>query len=106
MSMAVLKGFLALAAASLLFLGAAVFYRRHRTLDSLSLLGGTACFIVVALTHVFEAFEILQAARWGQPGSIGHYIDLGAAVLGLTLVCSGLVLRYVHPSSTRNETPE
>ena len=105
MNMAVLKGFLALSAAFLLFLGAAIFYRRRRTRGSVSLLVGAACFVVVALTHVFEALEILRAAGWGQPRSIGHYIDLGAAVLGLTLVFSGLVLHYLHPNSTRNQTP-
>ena len=103
MNMAVLKGFLALSAAFLLFLGAAIFYRRRRTRGSVSLL--VACFVVVALTHLFEALEILRAAGWGQPRSIGHYIDLGAAVLGLTLVFAGLVLHYVHPSFTRKQTP-
>jgi hypothetical protein len=36
--------------------------------------------------HVFEAFAILSALGWGQPHSIGHYIDLGATVLGVTFI--------------------
>src|SRR5260221_11550221 len=94
MNLAVLKGILALAATSALFAGAAILCRRRVTVGSVLRLLGVACVVVVALTHVFEAFAIFPALGWGQPRSIGHYIDLGAAILGLTLMCVGLLLRY------------
>jgi hypothetical protein len=46
--------------------------------------------IIVATVHVFEALSIFPAAGWGRPGSVGHYVDLGAAVLG-TLFLSGAI---------------
>src|SRR5262249_55588479 len=84
-----LKGILALAATSTLLAGSAIHHQRRGTIGSLLQLLGAACFVVVALAHVFEALAILSALGWGQPRSIGHYIDLGAAVLGVTLVFAG-----------------
>jgi len=82
MNLAALKGILALAATSTLLAGLAILYRRRGTIGVLLLLLGAACFVVVALAHVFEALALLSALGWGQPRSIGHYIDLGATVLG------------------------
>jgi len=96
---------MALAATSTLLVGLAIFYRRRGTVGSaLRLLGG-ASFVVVALTHVFEALAILPALGWGQRHSVGHYIDLGAAVLGLTSVSAGLLFQYVHRASCVNTRP-
>src|SRR5215510_7277590 len=83
MNVAVLKGLLALAATSALFAGSAIRYHRRGTVGSALQLVGVACFVVVALAHVCEAPALLPALGWGQPRSLGHYIDLGAAVLGI-----------------------
>ena len=48
---------------------------------------------LAAMFAVFEAFAILPSLGWGQPHSIGHFIDLWAAILGLTLVFIGLVVQ-------------
>jgi hypothetical protein len=106
MTPAVLKGILALAATSMLLAGSAILYHRRGTVGFALQLLGVACFVVVALTHVFEALAILPALGWGQPGSIGHYIDLGAAVLGLTLVSAGLLFQYVHRAPRVNTRPK
>src|SRR5438105_7936065 len=105
MNVAVLEGILALAATSTLLVGLAILYRRRGTVGSALQLLGVACFVVVAITHVFEALAILPALGWGQPRSIGHFIDLGAAVLGLTLVCAGLLFQYVHRAPRVNTHP-
>jgi len=105
MNLEVLKGILALAATSALFAGSAIRYRRRGTVGSVLQLLGVACFIVVALTHVFEAFAIFPALGWGQPRSIGHYIDLGAAILGITLVFAGLLFQYAQRASRVNMRP-
>lgn len=96
MNPAALKSILALVATSTLFAGAAMLYQRRGTTGSALQLLGVACFVVVALAHAFEALAILPVLGWGQPNSIGHYIDLGAAVLGVTLVSAGLCFHYIH----------
>jgi hypothetical protein len=105
MNVAVVKGLLAMTAACCLLGGLAVLCRQRRTLGSLFLVVGASSFVIVALAHVFEALGILRAAGWGQPRSVGHYIDLGAALLGFILMLAGLVLQYVHQSSRRGDPP-
>jgi succinate dehydrogenase/fumarate reductase cytochrome b subunit len=51
---------------------------------------GAACFVMVALTHVAEAFHIFPALGWGMPNSPGHYLDLVSAILGCILLSLGL----------------
>src|SRR6266513_1460445 len=95
MGAAVLKGLLALAAACV-FLGVSVvLFRTRRSFASALQAWGIGCFAVMALTHVFEAFSILPALGWGRPHSVGHLIDLVAALLGVTLVTTSFLLRYL-----------
>jgi hypothetical protein len=103
MNVTVPKVLLALAATSTLLVASAIVHRRRRSIGSALQFLGAACFVIVALTHVFEAFEILPVAGWGQPRSFGHYIDLGAAVLGITLGCAGLFWQYGHHTSRAGE---
>jgi hypothetical protein len=96
MSVAILKGLLALATTSVLFGGSAILFRNRRTAGRLLQLLGVGCFVVVALTHVFEAFRVFPSMGWGSPRSVGHYIDLGAAFLGLTLLSAGFLLHALR----------
>ena len=92
MSASVLKGLLALTAACV-FLGVcAVLFLTRRGLSSALQALGIGCFGVMALTHVFENFSILPELGWGRPHSVGHFIDLVAAVLGVTLVTTSFLL--------------
>jgi hypothetical protein len=45
--------------------------------------------VLVVLTHVAEALGLFPAMRWGAPDSVGHYLDLASAVLGVTLLPVG-----------------
>jgi hypothetical protein len=45
--------------------------------------------MVVILTHVSEALYLFPWMQWGSPHSVGHYLDFGSAVLGLTLFTIG-----------------
>jgi hypothetical protein len=92
------KSVLAFAAAVGLFVGSALVYHHRRSTGSALLLLATLCFIVAALTHVFEALGILSGFGWGRPDTLGHYIDLTAAMLGLTLLAIGLGLSVVRRS--------
>jgi hypothetical protein len=99
MSAAVLKGLLALAGAGV-FLGVSiVLFLTRRGLSSALQALGLACFGVMALTHVFEAFSIFPTFGWGQPRSVGHFIDLVAALLGVTLMTASFLLRHRGPPS-------
>src|SRR5213078_2995681 len=112
MSAAVLKGLLALAAACV-FLGVSVvLFRTRRSFASALQAWGIGCFAVMALTHVFEAFSILPALGWGRPHSVGHLIDLVAAVLGVPLGTTSVfprpaasMVRRCHLAASAEVTP-
>ena len=94
MSASPLKGLLAMVA-TFVFLGVCVvLFLTRRGLSSTLKALGIACFGVMALTHVFENFSLLPELGWGQPHSVGHYIDLVASLLGITLVTTGFLLWY------------
>jgi hypothetical protein len=65
--------------------------RRRVTVGQVLLLSGSACLIIVVLTHVAEAFHILPAMGWGLPNSVGHYLDLASAILGCALLPLGFL---------------
>ena len=106
MNAAVLKGLLALAAACIFLSVAVALFMTRRDLGSILLALGIGSFGIMALTHVFESFSILPSFGWGQPHSIGHIIDLAAALLGVTFVgISFLLRRRVAPSNNRWRGP-
>lgn len=92
MSASAVKGLLALVAACV-FLGVcvALLWTRRGVSSTLQALG-IGCFGVMALTHVFENFSILPELGWGRPHTVGHFIDLVAALLGVTLVILSFLL--------------
>ena len=47
---------------------------------------------MVVLTHLGEALHLLPRIHWGSEHSVGHYLDLWSAVLGLTLFPIGYML--------------
>jgi len=97
----ILKGLLALVGACV-FLGVAVsLLVTRRSFGSVLLALGLGCFGVMALTHVFEAFSILPALGWGKPHSAGHFIDLVAALLGVTFVMTSFWLEGVRRDPRR-----
>jgi hypothetical protein len=57
---------------------------------------------VVVLAHVSETFHLLPWMHWGEPGSIGHYIDFWSAVLGLTMFPAGYLC---HTLTKRRGSP-
>jgi hypothetical protein len=93
------KSLVALIPACMLFWGAAVLFFRGKSVASFLQLVGAGCLIVVTLTHVFEALRLFSVMRWGEEHSIGHYVDLSSAVLGVTLFSTGFLL---HASGKRN----
>ena len=41
--------------------------------------------MIVVLTHICEALGWFPSMGWGLRNSVGHYVDLSSAVLGVTL---------------------
>jgi hypothetical protein len=66
---------------------------KHRTAIALLQSIGALCLMVVVLTHIAEALRLLSAMRFGEPDSIGHFIDLASAVSGVALLVAAVVLR-------------
>ena len=73
-------------------------FLKKRTLGSSLQLVGAGSLTVMALTHLFEALELFPWMNWGRDNSIGHYVDLGSAVLGLTLFSAGY---FIHAFARR-----
>jgi len=91
-----LKALIALVPASMLFCGSLLLFFRRKAICSFLQLLGAGCLVVVALTHVFEAFHMFPWMRWGLEHSAGHYLDFWSAVLGLTLFPVGYLLHSLR----------
>ena len=92
MNVMLLRTLVALAPACVLFVGSLVLFVRQRGLFSLLQVVGAGCLVVVVLTHVCEALNMFPRMLWGRENSVGHYIDLLSAGVGLTLFPIGYLL--------------
>jgi hypothetical protein len=86
------KALVALVPVGILFVGSVVLFLRGRTLGSFLQLLGAGCLLMVVLTHLCEALHLFPWMHWGRERSVGHYLDLWNAVLGLTLFPIGYLL--------------
>jgi hypothetical protein len=84
-----LKATTALVLALLLLSGSVILFSRRRSTPTLLQLLGAGCLVVVSLSHICEAFGLFPWMGWGLPYSVGHYLDLVSASLGLTLFSVG-----------------
>ena len=98
MNVTLLKALVALVPACMLFSGSMVLSLRGKTVSSFLQLLGAGCLVLVVLTHVAEALHLFPWMHWGSEHSVGHYIDLWSAVLGLTLFPIGYLF---HALTTR-----
>ena len=93
------KSLIAFLPAGMLFWGAVVLVLRGKTVPSFLQLVGAGCLVVVVLTHIFEALHLFPFMHWGEKHSMGHYVALSSAVLGVTLFAAGFLL---HTLGNRN----
>lgn len=100
MRVSVSKSVLAFALTATLLAGAALRFRHRRSAAAGLLVLATVCFLVVALTHVFESLAIMPAAGWGQPHSVGHYLDLTAALLGIAATVGAVLATLLRRRPT------
>ena len=64
------------------------------------LLLGSACLVVVVLTHVAEACHIFPSMGWVLPDSPEHYLDLVSAILGCALLPLGFLIALLRRKNT------
>lgn len=72
-----------------MFVGAVVLFAKTKTVPALLQLIGAGGLITVVIAHIAEAFSLLPSMQWGVENSVGHYLDLGAAAIGLMLFPAG-----------------
>ncbi|HYM24126.1 MAG TPA: hypothetical protein VEU08_12995 [Vicinamibacterales bacterium] len=82
----------------LLFAVSIVRLVKLRTLTHLLQAVSMLCLVVVVLTHVAEGEQWWTSMGWGQPHSVGHYIDLTSAVLTIAFLSISAFLQF---ASTR-----
>ena len=85
MNATLVKMLLALVPTAMLFSGAVLVFRRDGRRSSLLQLLGAACLFFVVLAHMCEALNLFPFMGWGEEHSVGHYLDLAGAALGITL---------------------
>lgn len=85
MNVILIKALIAFIPAGMLLAGSLMLYLRGKNPYCLLQVIGTACLVLVILAHIFEALQLFPWMRWGFQHSVGHYVDLWSAVLGLTL---------------------
>lgn len=92
MNATLFKSLVALLPAAMVFSGSAVLFSKRRTAYSFLQLLGAGCLVIVVLTHVCEALQMFPWMGWGLEHSGGHYLDLSAGALSLTLFPIGYLL--------------
>jgi hypothetical protein len=113
MNCTLLKALVAMAPAGVLFLASIIIFVRQKRLWSVLQLLGTTGAVVVVLTHFCEALQLFPSMQWGHQHSVGYYLDLSGAILGIILIpgwvfasCAGDVacLGARAPSQYRTRT--
>lgn len=92
MNATLLKALVGLVPACVLSAGSVALFLRRKNVSSFLQLVGAGCLMLVGLTHVCEGLRLFPWMRWGLEHSIGHYLDLWSAVLGLTLFPIGYLV--------------
>src|SRR2546428_4131442 len=93
MNATLLRSVLALVPTSALLVASLIMFTRARSTGSFLQVLGAACLVFVVLTHLFEALDLFPLIGWGRQHSV---VDLWSAVLGVTLLPTGYVLRRVR----------
>jgi predicted membrane channel-forming protein YqfA (hemolysin III family) len=101
MNETLLRALITLMPVLLLLCGAAALYVRTKSVSAFVLVLGATCLVVVVLTHVCEALNLFPSLGWGAERSVGHYVDLASAILGIVLLAVGCLLyalrkRHAH----------
>ena len=86
------KAIVGLAPVGMLLFGSAFTFFRERTVPSVLQLLGAGCLLIVVIIHICEGLHLFPSMHWGDEHSIGHYLDMASAGVGLTLFPLGYLL--------------
>jgi hypothetical protein len=92
MNITLLKALAALPPVGVLFSGSMILFCARKSASSFLQLFGAGCLVVVVFAHVVEGLHLFPWMQWGLEHSVGHYLDLWSAVLGITLFPAGYLL--------------
>ncbi len=84
-----------------LFAWSLLSFRRTKTAPAVIQLIGAGFLVVVVATHICEALSLFSTMQWGAPYSAGHYLDLGSAILGVSLFSAGVFVRVLKTRRTQ-----
>lgn len=101
MDITLVTAVVALAPVGMLFFGSVILFFRDKGVPSFLQLLGAACLAVVVLAHICEALHLFPWMHWGDEHSVGHYLDFGSAILGLTLFPLGYLLHVLTKADVR-----
>ena len=101
MDSALLRAVLLLIPIGALFVWSIALFLRTTTAFTFIQLVGAGLLVIVVLTHICEALGLFRFMQWGSPHRVGHYLDLGCALLGLILLPAGFLLRYARAKRAR-----
>ncbi len=85
------KAFIALFFLLIIFVWSITVFQKQKSKFSLMQLSGSVLLLFVALFHSFEEFHLFTFMQWGQPHSIGHYLDFFSAILGVLFFLVGII---------------
>ncbi len=88
MNPTLLKGLVALIPVGVLLTGSIILFCKRRAASSFLQLLGAASLMIVVFCHISEGLHLFPRMNWGLQQSIGHYIDLWSAILGLKSMAS------------------
>jgi hypothetical protein len=91
------KAIAALVPTGMLLVGSTLQFSRWKGIATVFQLIGATCLVVVVIAHLCEALGWFPSMHWGLEHSVGHYIDLLAAIGGLLLFPIG----YLFGALTR-----
>ena len=96
--MTLVKAVGALIPVCLLITWSGILFARDKTPGRFLQALGAGCLLIDVLTHVAEALDLFAFMHWGEEQSLGHYLDLSSAVLGVTLLPLGYVVHALAKS--------
>ena len=94
-----LGGIAGLVAAVFIFFGSIALYSRKKTAPCLLQLFGAGFILVVVLVHMCEQVNWFPWMNWGARDSVGHYLNLASAVLGVGFFSIGYLLHALDSQS-------
>lgn len=96
------KAIAALVPTGMLLVGSTLQFSRRKGTAAVFQLIGAVCLMVVVIAHLCEALGWFPWMHWGLEHSVGHYIDLVAAIGGLALFPIGYLFGALRGRWYRN----